>query len=126
MFKSIIDIEYITGIIISNGEEFEVKLKNKKENIASFIQRCPCNARVMLVDIFDCPILSTIGKFLDKCNQEYREWLIDTLVSMQKNEELVQDIEFSMDLYLDEYTPDDIINYVKENLNYNLVGEISY
>lgn len=118
--------DFVKGIIIANDDEFEIELANTKENIASFIYRCPCADKIMIVTNDDTFLLSSMGKFLDKCCEDYRKWIIDELVAIQTYQKQPIDIEFTMNLYRDNLTKEDIIKFVSDEYGYNLVGEVKY
>lgn len=109
-----------------------ITLNNTPSNIANFIARCPHSARVEITDVFDMPIVSSFGHFLDRVsNMEYREELLKYLLPIQMGSVEPNDIEF----YYNEIDEDDcevdkedfmdreeFINFIEREYNYKLVG----
>ena len=116
-------VGYIYG---KNNHTVDVTLINNPKNIANFIARCPQNSRVKVTTIFDEPIVSSLGFFLDRvCNMEYREELLKYLLPIQMEGVKPDDVEFDYD-DLDEedfeMNKEDFIKFVEEKYNYKLVG----
>lgn len=104
----------------NDGKYISIYLINTVENIASFIAKCPPFTSIQICNSSDELILNTFGNFLNVCNdQEYRSWIINTLIDMQTGEQDPLDIEFILEDEL-EMSKEDYKNWVLEVTGYEL------
>lgn len=110
------------------GDYVQVKLKNNFKNIANFIAKCPPLTTIVITDVLDTFILSTMGNFLDRIRDndlEFRNDLLKELIPLQMGEVEPSPIEFIIDTDEDGEpvcTRDEFIEYVRENTSYDLVN----
>lgn len=77
--------------VYRGDQETEYLFQNTPENIANFIGSRPTVDQIILTDVMDWPILSTIGYFIDKCpDQDLLAEIKRTLVPIQTGQAEVQ------------------------------------
>lgn len=75
------------GYVYQDGQRTEYLFQGTPENIAHFIGSRPCADKMIITDIVDRPVLSTIGYFIDKCpDQELLDEVKKTLIPIQTGE----------------------------------------
>lgn len=116
--------EKIMAIIVKNDMEEELIIDNTIENVVAFITRST-STNIMLYSLDedeheDTFILDTFGTFLNKCDADYREWIISDLVAVQCGEkEPIQNIKFDFE-EVEGFTRADYVSYVSNDFEYDL------
>lgn len=103
-------------VYIDDGsEEFVARYEDLPDIIVDVNEKLGHTENLKVYDfdnlLFDKPILTTIGYFLDKCDPKVREDIIDRLINLQTGVEEIKDYKV-----IDEDMLDDVMNELDEEM----------
>ena len=100
--------DLVIAHVYKNDECEQFLFQGTPENIASFIGSRPFVDSIILTDVLDRPLLSTIGYFLGQCpDQKLREEIIEPLTAIQTGDAKAQSFFCPTMDEVDAYTEED-------------------
>lgn len=84
IYEDMIKSKYLILVLDLEDTTIEVMVLNEIDNIAKLVAKSKSDL-ALYTEEFEL-VLSTFGCFLNKCDSEYREWIIEKLIEVQSEE----------------------------------------